>query len=92
MSNLNFKFGENWEKYLEKINDRNILYASKDLENILGKRNIKNKSFLDIGCGSGIHSLSALIMGAKYVESFDLDPINIKNTQYSYGKSCLGMS
>ena len=81
MSNSNFKFGKNWKEYLEKTNDQNILYASRDLETILGTNNIKNKSFLDIGCGSGIHSLSALTLGAKYVESFDLDPINIKNTQ-----------
>ena len=59
MSDNNFNFGENWQSYLNKIDNRNISFASSNIEEVLGKEFVKNKSFIDIGCGSGIHSLSA---------------------------------
>ena len=36
-------------------------------------RILAGKVFLDIGCGSGIHSLAALRLGAERVISFDYD-------------------
>ena len=81
MSDNNFNFGENWQSYLNKIDNRNISFASSNIEEVLGKEFVKNKSFIDIGCGSGIHSLSALLLGAKFVKSFDIDTKNIENTK-----------
>ncbi|MCS7184811.1 MAG: 50S ribosomal protein L11 methyltransferase, partial [bacterium] len=66
----NFKFGKNWLRYLKKIDEVKINYAKNSLIEFLGE--LKNKSFLDAGCGSGLFSLAALRLGAK-VTSFDID-------------------
>ncbi len=42
---------------------------------------LKGRSFLDIGCGSGIHSLAALKAGAAKVISFDVDPYSVETTR-----------
>jgi len=53
----------------------------------LGLDNIKNKSFLDIGCGSGIFSYAAFNLGAKEIYSFDIDNLSIKCCNYFYNKA-----
>ena len=52
---------------------------------------VKNKTFLDIGCGSGLFSYAMYLLGAKEVVSLDIDTFsvqcakflrdNLKNTQ-----------
>lgn len=76
----NFDFGENWKSYLTTIDRDNIELAIQDLQEIFGKDFIKGKTFCDIGCGSGIHSLAALMLGAKFVTAFDINKKNIDNT------------
>lgn len=75
-----FKFGENWAKFLETLNEERIEAAEKGLIDWLGKENIEGKSFLDIGSGSGIHSLAARRLGAK-VYSFDYDTHSVACTR-----------
>ena len=77
----NFDFGENWNRYLKVINQDLVDNSILDLIQIFGKDTVKDKTFCDIGCGSGIHSLSALILGAKHVTSFDINKKNIINTK-----------
>lgn len=48
---------------------------------LLRVSNLAGKTFLDIGCGSGIHSLAALRMGAARVISFDYDIDSVKTTE-----------
>ena len=36
------------------------------------------KTFLDVGCGSGILSVAALLMGAEHAEAVDIDPLAVK--------------
>ena len=38
-------------------------------------------SFIDVGCGSGLHSLSAIRLGASKVHSFDYDLDSVRTTQ-----------
>jgi 2-polyprenyl-6-hydroxyphenyl methylase/3-demethylubiquinone-9 3-methyltransferase len=44
-------------------------------EDLVGKR------LLDIGCGSGIHSLAALRLDATEVLALDLDPDSVETTR-----------
>jgi len=44
--------------------------------NALG--DIANKSILDLGCGTGVFSLSALLLGATSATGFDVDPSSVK--------------
>lgn len=65
-----FEFGKNWLDFLNGLNDEKIEESKSKITEWLG--NIENKTFLDIGNGSGIHSLAAKMLGAK-VYSFDYD-------------------
>ena len=44
--------------------------------NALG--DIANKSIFDLGCGTGIFTLSSLLLGAKSATGMDIDPFSIK--------------
>lgn len=52
--------------------------AKRDLARICG--DVEGKSFLDIGCGSGIHALAAHLLGAD-VLAVDVDPDSCKATR-----------
>jgi len=67
-----FPFGENWLDFLRILSDEHIHEAEKALREFLGDVNLNGKKFLDIGSGSGLHSLAAHKMGAEVV-SFDYD-------------------
>lgn len=77
---MRFKFGENWESYSAEINDRHINASKLKMEYFL-KNICYGASFIDIGCGSGLHSLSAIRLGASEVHSFDYDLDSVKTTQ-----------
>lgn len=74
-----FSFGKNWSNYTKKsLNEEKINSAKQSLLNYLPQNEYQNKTFIDIGCGSGIFSLNALILGSKKVISFDVDKNSIK--------------
>jgi len=75
-----FAFGENWQDYLHILSDNHILEAEKALRTFLGEYDLQGKRFLDIGSGSGLHSLAARRMQA-IVHSFDHDPQSVACTQ-----------
>ena len=72
-----FEFGRNWSGYAELIDADRIEQAVRGLERLAGRAAIDGKTFLDIGCGSGLHSLSALRLGAARVVAVDLDPHSV---------------
>lgn len=72
-----FSFGKNWEGYVEKIDNGRIKNAEKSLVNFLGKTKLKGKTFIDVGCGSGLFSLAAYRLGAKKVVSVDVDQSSV---------------
>ena len=51
-----FKFGNNWAKYVRKIDESNLHQATFDLIRLLGTNDLSEKTVIDIGSGSGLHS------------------------------------
>jgi predicted RNA methylase len=76
-----FSFGENWAQYAQKIDERRIEEAEKSLIRLLGRESIEGKTFLDIGCGSGLFSLAAVRLGCKRLLAVDLDPNSVETTR-----------
>ena len=74
-----FQFGQNWKNFLSSLNAARIGEAEKSLKEMLQVENLTNKTFLDVGSGSGIFSLAAKRLGAR-VHSFDYDPESVACT------------
>ncbi|MFH1957675.1 MAG: class I SAM-dependent methyltransferase [bacterium] len=66
-----FNFGRNWEKFVRQVGEESIKKASKSLRNSLKLETLSGKTFLDVGCGSGLFSLAAMQLKADKVVSFD---------------------
>ena len=79
--NTHFEFGENWAAYSASIDQRRILEAEAALQQFLSASDIAGRTFLDLGSGSGIHSLAALNLGAKTVTAVDIDPHSVATTR-----------
>ncbi len=77
-----FAFGENWAHFLRTIDEAIIAQACTSLSAMLGLSDLRGKTFLDIGSGSGLFSLAAHRMGAT-VTSFDYDADSVGCTQSS---------
>ncbi len=69
-----FAFGDNWARFLSLVDDRRIQAAEESLRDNLG--DIDGKTFVDVGCGSGLFSLAARNLGAR-VLSFDFDSASV---------------
>jgi SAM-dependent methyltransferase len=76
-----FAFGENWASYASRISEGEISQAERDLARLLASNSLAGRDFLDIGCGSGLHSLAALKLGAKRVVACDIDPASVRTTE-----------
>jgi 2-polyprenyl-3-methyl-5-hydroxy-6-metoxy-1,4-benzoquinol methylase len=74
-----FAFGENWADYAKLIDEPRIAQATEDVRRLLG--DLSGKSFLDIGCGSGLHALAAARLGAARVVAVDVDPKSVETAQ-----------
>jgi 2-polyprenyl-6-hydroxyphenyl methylase/3-demethylubiquinone-9 3-methyltransferase len=66
-----FAFGENWSKFSERLRHEDYLNAKESLEKLIP--DLKGKTFLDVGSGSGLFSIAANALGAKKVRGFDVD-------------------
>jgi SAM-dependent methyltransferase len=77
--NVRFAFGKNWTNFLSVIDETRVTEAAARLSETLG--NLEGKSFLDVGSGSGLHSLAAIRLGASRVHSFDYDIQSVACTQ-----------
>lgn len=71
-----FEFGKNWRDFLSILDDERITQAENSIKDYLKVDTLANRSFLDIGSGSGLFSLAARRLGAK-VYSIDYDPQSI---------------
>lgn len=71
-----FEFGKNWSQFLSTLNEERIAGAEASLRDMLEVEDLSGKTFLDVGCGSGLFSLAARNLGAT-VHSFDFDPQSV---------------
>src|ERR1700747_1047226 len=71
-----FEFGRNWQRFLRNLDEERILQAESSLQGMLATEDFDQKTFLDIGCSSGLFSLAARRLGAR-VFSLDYDPQSV---------------
>src|ERR1700722_17984157 len=71
-----FAFGKNWASYANLVTETQVEEATRALQHLVGS-DLKGKRVLDIGCGSGLHALAALRLGATEVISVDIDPDSV---------------
>jgi SAM-dependent methyltransferase len=81
-TDLRFGFGANWADYLAKhFSEERLAIAQRHLLDFLKLESLEGKSFLDIGCGSGLHSFAAWRAGARPIFSFDYDRQSVATTK-----------
>jgi SAM-dependent methyltransferase len=69
-----FSFGANWLDYVENsLDKKKVDDALNSVKTMLKCKILTGKTFLDVGCGSGLFSLAACLLGAEHVYSFDYD-------------------
>jgi SAM-dependent methyltransferase len=79
---LRFGFGKNWAAFIDKnFSDEVVDQSQRRLAEFLRLDSLAGKTFLDIGCGSGLHSLAAHRLGAERIVSFDYDPDSVATTE-----------
>src|SRR5205823_14575546 len=59
-SETRFAFGRNWQHFLQNVDEERIAEAEKSLCSMLEIQDLRGKSFLDVGCGSGLFSVAAM--------------------------------
>lgn len=81
-SGEHFSFGRNWSDFQRrKLNEENIQEAERSLLDFFGNHvDVRGKSFMDIGSGSGLFSLAATRLGASNVVSTDVDEWSVRCT------------
>lgn len=83
-----FSFGKNWQHFLKNLNNTRVQEAEHSLADFLGgNHHVQEKTFVDIGCGSGLFSLAAYRLGAKRVISVDVDTFSLACTKHLWEKA-----
>lgn len=81
-SGSEFSFGKNWEEFIGRhFSEERVEISRKYLLEFLERSDLAGVSFLDIGCGSGIHSLAAYRSGAAQIVGIDVDPYSVATTR-----------
>jgi SAM-dependent methyltransferase len=84
MSQMNapFAFGKNWDAFVKAYySDERCDISKQHILRFLGVADLCGRTFLDVGCGSGLSSLAALRAGAQRVISFDVDADSVATTR-----------
>jgi len=79
---MRYEFGKNWSRFARKsFSQERVNIARKHMLSLLNREDLKGVDCLDIGCGSGLHSLAAYEAGATRIHSFDYDPDSVETTK-----------
>jgi len=76
-----FGFGDNWMRFLAVVDEPRVDSSIAELRAKLGVDSLRGRTFLDVGCGSGLSSLAAVRLGAARVVSFDYDTDSVAATR-----------
>jgi SAM-dependent methyltransferase len=77
-----FDFVRNWQKFVDRhFSEERVRIAQEHLLAFLKLPDLGGKRMLDIGCGSGMHSLAALRANVKELLSFDFDANSVATTR-----------
>lgn len=77
---ITFSFGDNWKDYNRRVTPKQIEFAKQDVLRWIGREAIVGKKVVDVGCGSGIHSLAFYQLGASEILSIDVDALSVEAT------------
>lgn len=76
---ITFSFGRNWQRFVERcLTPEREKTARESITEFLELRELHDRTFLDVGCGSGMFSLGAYRLGARRIVSIDVDPFSIR--------------
>lgn len=78
---ITFSFGANWQAFLAGMPADALERALADSRRWLRDEEVAGREILDLGCGSGLHSLVFLQRGAARVRSLDSDPRSVAATR-----------
>ncbi len=77
--NSRYDFGRNWSELAERFDIAHVEQATADLSRLVG--DLQGKTFLDIGSGSGLHSVAATRLGASKIYALDYDPDSVETSR-----------
>ena len=87
-SEKRFWFGRNWRGFVERnFNEERATIARNHILNFIRQSSLEGTDFLDIGCGSGLHSFAAHQSGARRIHSFDFDENSVVATRVLWEKA-----
>jgi SAM-dependent methyltransferase len=77
-----FGFGKNWQDFVDRhYSEERVQIAQNHLLSFLKMPDLSGKRMIDIGCGSGLHSMAALRANVSELFSFDYDPDSVAATR-----------
>jgi SAM-dependent methyltransferase len=86
-----FDFGINWQAFSDRRgNETRLLAARNSLQSLLQRSTLSGRSFLDVGCGSGLFSIAAHQLGAANVVGVDINPRCIEVSQQNWERYAPG--
>ena len=70
---MGFTFGDNWRRFSQTLDEGRLTEAQTGLGRLVGLDQLRGRSFVDVGAGSGLFSIAAVRCGAAPVVAFDRD-------------------
>lgn len=79
---VTFSFGKNWQQFVERnFSEERVEVSRAHILGFLELPDLRGKYFLDVGCGSGLHSLAAFRSGAGRIVGIDVDPYSVETSR-----------